>query len=275
VTRRLQWIAALAVCTAAVACTSRPAAEPRLIVATTHTLEDSGLLDSITAGFKAAHPEQKLEVVVAGSGEVLRIAARGDADAVLTHSPQDEDAFVKAGHGFDPQGVAHNDFIVAGPTTDAAHIASAASAVDAFTRIRNARQTFVSRADDSGTHKMELGVWKAAGIAPDSTHYIQAGVGMADALRIADQRNAYILTDVATFAALGSSLSLEQLYGGDPTLQNRYTIIRVTGARNAKGAQVFAEWILGNDAQRMISRYGLAKYGRALFTGDAASDSKK
>lgn len=258
-----------------IACAERPAVEQRLIVATTHTLEDSGLLDSITAGFNVAHPEQKIEVVVAGSGEVLAIATRGDADAVLTHSPDDEGAFVSAGHGVARRPVAHNEFLVAGPAADPANIATAASAADAFAKIKAAQQPFVSRADDSGTHKKEKAVWKAARITPDPAHYIESGVGMADALRIADQRNAYILTDVATFVTLEETLGLNELYGGDPILRNSYSVIVVTNARNTKGANAFADWITGPDAQMMIGDFGRAKYGRALFTADVVTTNGK
>jgi tungstate transport system substrate-binding protein len=255
---------------------SAPAGSPRLLVATTHTLEDSGLLDSLVARFHADHPEQDLQVVVAGSGEVLTIGRRGDADALLTHAPADELAFVEAGYGSSRRPVMHNEFIVAGPAADPAVVRQARDARDAFSRIRSAKQPFVSRADDSGTHKKELAIWEATGAPhPGAPDYIEAGAGMADALRIADQRNAYVFTDVATFMALRERLDLVQLHPAttasraEPLLRNDYSVMIVTHAHNAEGARVFVDWVTSAPVQRMISEFGRSRYGRALFTGDA------
>jgi tungstate transport system substrate-binding protein len=246
-------------------CTRDKARALRTVVGTTHTLEDSGLLDSIRAGFSRAYPKENLALVVAGSGEVLEMGRRGDVDALLTHAPDDERVFVAAGYGAARLPVAHNEFLIAGPASDPANIRSAKGAADAFTRIRAAAQSFVSRADDSGTHKKERAIWKAAGVSPDSAHYIEAGAGMADALRIADQKNAYILTDVATFLTLQKMLHLQDLYHGDALLRNDYSVIVVTRARNADGARKFADWVRGDSAQKMIAGYGRASFGRALF----------
>lgn len=254
-------------------CSPRPASQ-RLVVATTHTLEDSGILDSIRAGFKIAHPEEHLNIVVAGSGEVLTIGKRGDADVLLTHAPDDEKAFVASGYGVARRPVAHNEFLIVGPPSDAAEIGQAASAADAFVRIKSSGQMFVSRADQSGTHKKELAIWKAAGIEPDSAHYIRTGTSMADALRIADEKHAYALTDIATFLALRNTLAVQQLYAGDPMLRNDYSVIVVKNARNTTGANAFADWITGAAAQKMIGDFGRAKYGRPVFTADGLPTSK-
>jgi tungstate transport system substrate-binding protein len=250
------------------ACNRGASSSPRLLLATTHTLEDSGLLDTLVTQFRADHPDVDLQVVVAGSGEVLTIARRGDADVLLTHSPDDERKFVADGFGVERRAVMHNAFVLAGPTLDSAKTASASTAVDAFTRIHVARQLFISRGDDSGTHRKEQAVWKAAGITPDPAHYLEAGSGMADALRVASQKHAYILTDLATFLTLQDKLDLELLYQGDPILRNDYTVIVVREARNLKGAEVFASWITSAPVQKRIEGFGRAQFGRSLFTAD-------
>ena len=251
-------------------CSSSAARDERLVIATTHTLEDSGLLDSLTAAFARDHPEQRLDVVVAGSGEVLTMGRRGDVDALLTHAPEDETAFVAAGYGMARLPVAHNEFLIAGPPEDPATIRHAPTAVDAFARIRRYRQAFVSRADDSGTHKKEKSIWKAARIAPDETHLVEAGTGMADALRVADQRRAYILTDLATYLTLQKNLILVDLFHGDAVLRNDYSVIVVSSARNRTGAEMFAAWIRSESVQKMIGEFGRAQLGRSIFIPDAS-----
>jgi tungstate transport system substrate-binding protein len=264
--RRLLLLAAAGVLLVCGGCGRRA---QRLLLATTFTVEDSGLLDSLRAGFQSAYPDAGLEVVVASSGEVLTIGRRGDADVLLTHAPEAERSFVAAGYGVERRAVMHNEFIVAGPPSDPAHASAADGAVDAFRRIHAAAAPFISRADDSGTHRRELSIWKAAGISPSWSSYMEAGTGMADVLRIADQRRAYALADLATFLMLEDKLSLELLYRGDSLLRNDYSVIVVKAARNAKGAELFADWITGPSAQEMIGRYGRPRFARPLFIGDA------
>ncbi|MEO5509587.1 MAG: substrate-binding domain-containing protein [Longimicrobiales bacterium] len=242
---------------------------PRLLLATTHTVEDSGLLDTLVTQFRADHPGVDLQVVVAGSGEVLTIARRGDVDVLLTHSPDDERAFVTDGFGVARRPVMHNSFVLAGPSTDSAKAAAASTAVDAFTRIHASGQLFISRGDDSGTHRKEQSVWKAAGITPDAAHYLEAGAGMADALRVASQKHAYILTDLATLLTLQDKTELELLYQGDPVLRNDYSVIVVRNARNGIAAELFASWITSASVQKRIAEFGRSTVGRSLFIGDA------
>ena len=264
-----------------VGCSGSGDSDKRLLLATTHTLEDSGMLDSLVAQFRASNPAERLEVIVAGSGEVMAIGERGDADVLLTHTPDAERTFVAAGHGVARRPVMRNSFVIAGPTTDPARAAMASSAADAFTRIRGARQPFVSRADDSGTHRKEVAIWRAAGVADPAagarsgagrggaSSYIEAGVGMADALRIADERHAYILTDIATFLTIKDRLDLELLYQGDALLRNEYSVIVVSNARNRAGATLFADWITSAPVQTEIGKFGRSAFGRSLFIGDA------
>ncbi len=241
----------------------------RFILATTHTLEDSGLLDTLTARYAVEHPGQRMDVVVAGSGEVLAIGERGDADVLLTHAPEEERAFVEAGHGTARIPVMHNTFVIAGPTDDSAGVAMANSAADAFTRIARSTSTFVSRGDDSGTHHKELSVWALAGTKPAAVRYIEAGAGMADALRVASERRAYILTDIATFLTIKDRLDLELLYQGDAVLRNEYSLIVVATARNPSRAAELETWITSAPVQQRIGQFGRSAFGRPLFIPDA------
>lgn len=244
----------------------------RILLGTTHTLEDSGILDSLTAAFAKAHPDAKLQVVVEGSGEIMTIAGKRDLDVILTHSPEDEKAFITNGLGVERRPVMHNAFVIAGPAADPANVRSAVDAPDAFNRIRNGGYMFISRGDQSGTHRRELAVWRAAGVTGNVADawpgYNEGGSGMADVLRIASQREAYTLSDVATLTALGATISVVQLFAGDPLLRNDYSVIVVNNAANAAGGQRFADWITSPAAKELIARFGTAEYGRPLFTPD-------
>lgn len=244
---------------------------PRLVLATTHTLEDSGILDSITAGFRAAHPEHALSVVVSGSGEALEYARRGDADVVLTHAPEAEQRFVRAGWLADLRPVMHNDFILLGPAADPAGVRAAPDAVGAFRRLRDARAPFVSRGDDSGTHQKEQALWQRLATLPQWPGYVEAGVGMADALRLASARASYTLADRATWLTLRDELRLDPLLEGDTVLLNRYSVSRSWRPRNAEGARAFMAWITSIPAQELIGRYGSGRFPRPLFIPDAAA----
>ncbi|MEX2610640.1 MAG: substrate-binding domain-containing protein [Gemmatimonadota bacterium] len=242
---------------------------PRMVAVATHTVEDAGLLEVLDSAFRAAHPELRLRLVVTGTGEALEIGRRGDADVLLTHAPEDEQRFVAEGHGVERRPVMHNDFLIAGPAADPARVRGAGDAVLAFRAIRNAGAPFVSRADEGGTHKRERALWAALGAAPDWDGYTEAGLGMADALRVAAQRGAYILTDRATFATLGPDAGLVALVEGDPRLVNPYAVTLVAGAANPEGARAFADWLVGAEAERLIRAFGRDRAGRPLFVPGA------
>lgn len=251
------------------ACLAGDGGQPRLIVAATHTLEDSGLLDTLVAAFRAAHPEHDLQVVLAGSGEVLALGGRGDADVLLTHSPAAEEAFVRDGLGRDRRPVMHNDFVLLGPAADPAGAGTAATAAEAFGRIRAAAAPFVSRGDDGGTHVKERQLWAALEVVPDWPGYVEAGLGMADALRLADRRGAYILADRATWANLRAQLDLRLLFQGDPLLLNQYSAMLVRQPSNPPAAYAFLEWLTGPAARALIAGFGRDRFGQQVFLPDS------
>jgi tungstate transport system substrate-binding protein len=246
---------------------------PRLVLGTTHTLEDSGLLDALIRAYNEDHVSARVSVVVAGTGEVLAMAGRGDVDVVLVHSPVDEMAFLEAGRAVSRQPVMHNDFVILGPAPDPAGIAGVDTAAAALRRIANAAHPFVSRGDDSGTHRKEMELWALGGTMPEWDGYIEAGGGMADALRLASERRAYVLSDRATFAVLRERLQLILLHEGDARLHNQYSVLVVTDTRNPAGARAFATWLRSEPAQRLIRDYrseGSSEgRGPALFIPDA------
>ncbi|HEU5210129.1 MAG TPA: substrate-binding domain-containing protein [Longimicrobiales bacterium] len=251
-------LAALLLCAQLTACADAdPDARRTVVLAATHTLEDSGLLDSLARAFRAAHPELHLRVTVSGTGEALEHARRGLADVLLTHAPEVEQQALADGIVLDRQELMYNSFVVAGPTADPAGIRGMTDAAAAFDRIADAGARFVSRDDRSGTNLRELRLWADAGVEPPAGgRYIRAGVGMADALRIADERGAYLLTDSATLVMLGDGLSLEPLVSGDARLRNVYSVMRVAAAPDSSAARMLAGWLLGEQARALIGSFG-------------------
>lgn len=242
---------------------------PRLVLGTTHTLEDSGVMDALIRAYNEDNASARLSVVVAGTGEVLAMAGRGDVDVVLVHSPVDEVAFLERGRVVSRQPVMHNDFVILGPASDPAGIGGLDNAAAAFRRIADTAHAFVSRGDDSGTHRKEMELWALVGTTPDWEGYIEAGAGMADALRLASERGGYVLSDRATFAVLRESLQLVLLHEGDAWLHNQYSVLVVTDARNPAGARDLAAWLRSGPAQRLIRDYRSEGTGPALFIPDA------
>lgn len=238
---------------------------PRLVLGTTHTLEDSGLLDVLVREYRQEHgSDHHLSVIVAGSGEVLAMARHGDVDVVLSHSPEAELALTEEGAAVAREPVMHNHFLLLGPPSDPAGAAMAESAPSAFRRIALAAQPFVSRGDDSGTHAMEKAVWRDAQILPAWSGYVESGTGMADALRLASQRSAYILADGATYPVLRDELDLVVMYVG-ADLPNQYSVLIASAARNDAGARQFARWLRGERAQRVIAAYRASAGDDPLF----------
>ena len=259
--RWIAWLAALLACS--------PAGPTRILLATTTSVEDSGLLDALLPAFREAYSQYEIEYVAVGSGQSLELGRRGDADVIIAHSPADEQEFMDIGYGQSRQTVMHNEFIVLGPASDPAGIRGITDAAEAFRRIAGAQAGFVSRGDDSGTHRKEKTIWSAAGIEPSGPWYTEAGVGMGDALRIASEREAYILSDISTYLYNRNGLGLEPLCRGDPRLRNVYSVIRVARARHPAGAAAFADWLIGSSAQQLIGRFGIEQVGQPLFVPDA------
>ncbi|MBI4545091.1 MAG: substrate-binding domain-containing protein [Gemmatimonadetes bacterium] len=240
-----------------------------LILASTTSTEDSGLFDELIPAFERAHPQYDVKVIAVGSGQALELGKRQDADVLLVHAPAAESAFVAQGYGLERRQVMYNDFVVVGPPADPAGVRGAADAAAALRRIAAASAPFISRGDASGTHQKERQLWQAARLEPVGAWYRDAGQGMGEVLSIASEKQAYTLTDRATYLALQHALLLEVLLEGDPRLFNPYGVIPVSGARNLAGARAFAAWITGREGQALIGRYGVARFGQPLFVPNA------
>jgi tungstate transport system substrate-binding protein len=243
-------------------------ATPDVILATTTSLYDTGLLDSIVPIF-ARETGYHVRVVAVGSGEALAMGRRGDADVVFVHSPAAESAFMAAGYGLRRQVVATNYFTIVGPPSDKARVREAPNAADALRRIAGTGAGFVSRGDSSGTNARELALWRKAGRRPGWPGYIETGQGMAATLLVANQRLAYTLTDVATYGLLKARLDLVALRGRDRDLINVYHVIELKAAGhprlNVAGGRAFAEFVTSPEMQDYLAHFGAAQFGEPLF----------
>jgi tungstate transport system substrate-binding protein len=249
---------ALAMATALAAAAQSPAT-PRLRLATTTSTEQSGLLSAILPAFEK-ETGYRVEVVAVGTGASLKIGEKGDCDVVLVHARALEDAFMAAGFGTERRDVMYNDFIVLGPESDPAGVASARSAAEAFSLVFGARAPFVSRGDKSGTDVKEKDIWKASGLAPaGAPWYKEIGQGMSQAILMAEQIDGYTLSDRATWLSMKSKSSLAILNQGDKILFNPYGIISVNPAKwpktNIAGAKALVEWMTGAEGQALIEGY--------------------
>lgn len=253
-----------------------PVAEPtggRLILATTTSTADSGLLSYILPDFTAKYGVD-VDVIAVGTGQALELGINGDADVVLVHARAREDAFMEEGHGVRREDVMYNDFIIVGPADDPAGILGRGRASRAFQMIAEAEATFVSRGDDSGTHSKEKAVWKEAGIEPSGNWYVSAGQGMGAVLVMASEKLAYTLTDRATYLAVKKEgLDLEIMVEGDEILFNPYGVMAVNPDKNPKIqidlANTFIDWLVSLETQEMISTYGVEEFGMPLFVPDS------
>jgi len=253
-------------------CAPKPA-NPALILATTTSTQDSGLLDVLIPLFEK-QTGYEVKTVAVGTGQALAMGEEGNADVLLVHAPASEVTFMENGFGSERYLVMHNDFLIVGPANDPAGVAQAATTVDAFKAIYNAGATFVSRADDSGTHKMELSLWKKAEMDPaGQAWYLEAGQGMGATLRIASEKGGYTLTDRATYLASKDTLSLAIVLEGDKALLNIYHVIVINPEKHTKinlaGAQAFAKFMVAADTQKTIAEFGVDEYGEPLFYPDA------
>jgi tungstate transport system substrate-binding protein len=244
-------------------------AATQLVLGSTTSTEDSGLFRVLIPAFERAQPGTSVHVVAVGTGQALELGRRKDADVLLVHAPAAESEFVAKGFGIKRCVVMYNDFVIVGPVTDPAGIKGLKDATDALRRVAQSRALFVSRGDDSGTHKKERALWEEAHIAPSGAWYLQAGQGMAEVLAIASEKSAYTHTDRGTYLAVQDHNALEVLVEGDKRLINQYGVIPVTGARNPAGAEAFAQWITSVQGQQVIGDFGVAKFGRPLFIPNA------
>ncbi len=254
---------------ASLACSS----EDELILATTTSTQDSGLLDVLVPMFEDEYG-YKVKTIAVGSGLALEMGAKGEADVILAHSPKAEEEFMAAGNGESREAVMHNDFIIVGPADDPAGIAGAESAAEAMALIAEAEAPFVSRGDESGTHSKELSLWAAAGIEPGGrTWYQETGQGMGATLNVTSEKQGYTLTDRGTFLAQTDNLDLVVAVEGDKALFNNYHVIVVNPDAhdkvNAKAARDFAAFIVSAATQDVIRSFGVEKYGEPLFVPDA------
>jgi tungstate transport system substrate-binding protein len=250
-----------------------PATGDRLILATTTSTRDSGLLDVILPIFEEQSGVD-VDVVAVGTGQALQLGKDGNADVLLVHARAQEDAFMEAGDGVRREDVMYNDFVIVGPPDDPAGIAGTSDAAAAFTAIAESQSPFVSRGDESGTHTKEKAIWAAAGIEPEGDWYISAGQGMGAVLTLADEEQAYTLSDRATYLARtleGTDLVI--MTEGDPILFNPYGVIAVNPDKSpqihADYAMEFIDWLVSLPTQEVISQFGVEEFGQPLFTPDS------
>jgi tungstate transport system substrate-binding protein len=253
----------------------RSGSDKELILATTTSTQDSGLLDVLVPLFSQQSGYQ-VKTVSVGTGAALALGARGEADVVLVHAPDSEKQWMAQGSGTERVLVMHNDFIVVGPPDDPARLKGTSSAVDAFTKLAAAQSPFVSRGDNSGTQQAELALWKQARVDPKGQPwYIESGTGMGQTLTIADQKRAYTLSDRATWLAWTGKIDLPILVEGDRALFNVYHVMPVNPAKftaikiNVVGAKAFADFLVAPATQEVIGNFGRDKYGQSLFIPDA------
>ena len=239
-----------------------------ITLATTTSTQDSGLLDVLVPKFR----EQtgiEVRIVAVGSGQAMELGRRGDADVLLTHAPAAEEKFMAEGWAVDRRPVMHNDFVLVGPESDPAMVKGMTSIAESLGRIEKQQSPFVSRGDESGTHQKEKEIWKLVGREPEGEWYIHAGAGMAQALRMAQEKQTYVLSDRGTFLALQKELELEILSEREPVLENHYSVM-VTSAEkhphvNVAAARQFADFLIDPATKQLIADFGVDKYGEPLF----------
>lgn len=244
-----------------------------LILATTTSTENSGLLAAILPVFEE-ETGITVDVVAIGTGAALQKGRDGDADILLVHAKTSEETFVSEGHGVRRSDVMYNDFVVVGPVTDPAGLAEIGDDVlKAYQTLAAAESTFVSRGDDSGTHKKEKSIWLESEIEPSGDWYLEVGKGMGDTLAMADELQAYTMTDRATYLSMKDTLDLVIVIEGDSMLFNQYGIIPVNPDKNdminEKAAEMLEEWFLSETAQDLIKEFGVDTYGQSLFIPNA------
>ena len=247
--------------------------QKNIILATTTSTQDSGLLDALLPFFEK-QSGYFVKTIAVGSGQAIAMGAKGEADVLLVHSPADEKKFIDEGNGGRRLLIMHNDFIIVGPAADPAGIKTAKNAPEALKKIADKKALFLSRGDKSGTHSKEKKIWGAAAIDPENQPwYQQTGLGMGQTLSVAAEKKAYTLADRGTYLSLKKNLGLDVLCQGDKSLLNIYHVIEVSPQKwpkvNAAGAKAFTDFMVSASTQKLIGAFGVEKFGAALFTPDA------
>jgi len=249
-------------------------AQPKtIILATTTSTQDSGLLDVLLPIFEKG-TGYFVKTIAVGSGQAMAMGQKGEADVLLVHSPEAEKKFMAEGYGINRRLVMHNDFIIVGPPGDPAKIKAMKSSVESFKKIASAKALFLSRGDNSGTDAKEKSVWKTAKINPEGERwYQQTGLGMGQTLNVAAEKKGYTLADRGTYLAMKKNLGLDILVEGDAILLNIYHVIEVNPAKwpkvNNAGAKAFADFMVSKETQDLIKTFGVDRFGSPLFFPDA------
>ncbi len=248
-----------------------------VILSTTTSTQDSGLLDVLVPMFEK-QTGYTVKTIAVGTGNALALAAKGEADVCLVHAPAVEKKYVADGLLLNRRLVMHNDFLIVGPAADPAKIKGLKSAAEAMKRIDEAKATFVSRGDNSGTHSREKELWKAAGVSPSGGWYLQSGQGMGATLVIASEKRAYTLSDRATYLAFQKRVELAPMVEGDKILLNIYSVMLPNAQKfprvNVAGGEAFADFMLAKKTQEVIRTFGVDKYGQSLFFPDAGKQEE-
>ncbi|OGP69005.1 MAG: tungsten ABC transporter substrate-binding protein [Deltaproteobacteria bacterium RBG_16_44_11] len=247
--------------------------QKNIILATTTSTQDTGLLDVLIPLFEK-ETDYFVKTIAVGSGQAMAMGQKGEADVMLVHSPDAEKKFVDEGYGINRRLVMHNDFIIVGPAEDSAKIKGVKSSAEAMKLIANANALFMSRGDNSGTHAKEKTLWKKADIAPAGQKWYQeTGLGMGQTLNVAAEKKGYTLADRGTYLSMKKNLGLDILTEGDAALLNIYHVIEVNSAKwpkaNAQGAKAFADFMVSKKTQDIIKTFGVDKFGSSLFFPDA------
>lgn len=252
-------------------CNSLAAENKTVILATTTSVQDTGLLDVLIDAFQKK-TGYTVKPIAVGTGQAIQMGRLGEADILWVHSPADEKQFVEEGYGVNRTTFMHNDFVILGPENDPAKVAGTKSAAEAFKKIAASKSLFVSRGDNSGTHKKEKLIWKEAGVSADKDAYIEVGQGMSRTVAITNEKQGYVLADRSTYLSLKKSLDLVIILEGDEALINRYSLILVNPDKfpkvNTKGALALFNFLLSNGSKEIIENFGKEKFRQQLFFWD-------
>ncbi|WP_027365784.1 substrate-binding domain-containing protein [Desulfotruncus alcoholivorax] len=254
---------------------NKQAAEPKnkdIILATTTSTQDTGLLDALIPMFQEK-TGYTVKTVAVGTGQALKMGEEGNADVLLVHAPASEKPLVDSGVVTDYELVMHNDFVLLGPPNDPAQVKGNSDITAVFKKIAEKGALFISRGDDSGTNKKELDIWKAAKVDPKGQQWYQeTGQGMGASITVANEKKAYILSDRGTYLAQANNINLIIVSEGAESLKNIYHVMVVNPEKfpkvNAEGAKAFDEFMINKDTQQFIKNFGVDKYGQPLFFAD-------